>query len=388
MTRMTGTCAVLITSILALPAHAWADAASGSAEGDAPAGRNTEADELLEQALAADHGAGMMAAVMKAGAMVYSGVAGSADLEHGRAMTRDTRVRVGSVSKIVTATLAASLIDRTELDPDADIHALVPEFPRKPEEQGSPITVRMLADHTSGIRHYDFQNVAEANNQRYYENLADALAVFSGDPLVASPGAAHHYSSFGFNLLGVAAGRAAGADFATAVMSRVVAPLGLANTMPDHPLTIIPRRAGFYTVFGGKLINTFWRDSSDYYPSGGMLTSAEDLVRLTHAVFEGDFLGPAGAALIRKETASRAGPTGFSFGWQVKPDADGTLHYEHGGETNGAHAWVYYDPETRLIVAGATNYNVYPRPREVAFFAQAMTGLRRLYGGPEPRASP
>ena len=338
------------------------------------------AEQLLRQALADDGGAGIAAAVLVNGQLRFAGAAGHADMEGNRPLRADTPLRIGSVSKLITTALVCRLIDAQALDPDANIETLVPEFHVYPEAGASAITARRLANHTSGIRHYDFADLAEANNQRYYPDLAAALGVFADDPLLASPGAEHHYSSFGYNLLGVAASRAAEASFADAVQSLVSDPLGLSQTVIDHPLQLVVDRARFYTVYHGELINTFWRDSSDYYPSGGMLSSAVDLARLTEAMFHGDFLSDQTRSLLTSESHSLQGPTGYSFGWQVKIDTDGSKHYEHGGETNGAYAWVYYDPERRLVVAGAANYNVFPSQSESAFFSLAMAGLTELYG--------
>ena len=341
--------------------------------------RQIQAATLLDEAIDADQGSGIAAAVMVAGELRFSGAAGLADVEGGRAMTAQTPARIGSVSKILTTALVLRLIDAGKLSADSDIHALVPEFAHHAEQAGRAITPRLLASHTSGIRHYNFSRFAEANNQTYYPELPAALALFANDPLLAKPGAAFHYSSFGFNLLGVAAARVQQSDFGTAMDELVSGPLGLRHTGIDHPLQIVRDRAGFYTVFHGQLINTYWRDSSDYYPSGGMLSSAEDLARLANALFEGPFLSDAARQLMMEPSDSDQGATGYSFGWQLKEDRDGRRHYEHGGETNGAYAWIYFDPSSRTAIAGVANYNVFPSESEVAFYRVAMHGLRDLY---------
>ena len=157
-------------------------------------------------------------------------------------------------------------------------------------------------------------------------------------------------------------------------------PLGLANTMPDHPLAIIPGRTRFFTVFNGQLINTFWRDSSDYYPSGGMLSTAEDLARFTHSVFEGEFLNTSSQDLIRTEAKLADGsPVGYTFGWQITRLPSGKLMYHHGGETNGAYGNVLYIPDDGLIVTGLANYNVFPNQGEVAFFELIRKTLPDLF---------
>ena len=324
------------------------------------------ATDQLAAALAEDDGAGVQAAVVVDGGVVWSAALGHADLEQGVSMTPRTRLRIGSVSKVFTAAVAARLAADGALDVDAPIQRYVTEFPQHDE---GAITARRLAAHTSGIRHYDFSNLQEANNQVIYPSLADTLSVFADDPLVAPPGTEFHYSSFGFNLLGVATERAAEQSFLESLATRVTGPLGLDDTMGDESLAVVPNRGRFYTLRpDGVLINTLWRDSSDYYPSGGLLSTAEDLARFAWEAFEGDpFEADAFAGIPRRLFTTPASldagdstgsPLGYTFGWQVEHGDDGgVLWYGHGGLTNGATAEVRYDPRRRLAVAVIANYN-------------------------------
>jgi CubicO group peptidase (beta-lactamase class C family) len=335
------------------------------------------AQDLLEEALAKDGGPGMMAAVVRGGDLLWTGAAGMADLELGVALTPGTRMRTGSVSKTLTAGLIARLVDAGKLGVDEDVRQHVPAFPDK----GVVITPRHIAAHTSGIRHYDFANMFEANNVRVYERLDDALAIFAGDPLLAAPGTTFEYSSLAYNLLGVTAAAAAESSFGDALASWVTTPLGLADTMIDHPLAIIPRRTRFYTVVDGPaVINTYWRDSSDFYPSGGILSTASDLAVFTAAVFEGEFLSDASRALLSMEATLKDGSgVGYSFGWQVR-EVDGQRRYSHGGESNGVHAQVVYIPDLNMAVAGITNYNFWGQDlAEPAFFDLVADTLPRLF---------
>ena len=336
-----------------------------------------QADDALRAALARDHGPGMMAAVAMGGDLVWSGATGMADVEQEVSLTTTTRMRTASVSKSITALLVARLIDAERMSADTDIRGYVPGFPDK----GAVITPRQIAAHTSGIRHYDFSNMLEANNIRVYERLDDALPVFAEDPLLAPPGSAFEYSSLAYNLLGVAAAAAAETSFGEALSVWVTDPLGLSDTLPDHPLAIVPRRSRFYTVIDGPaVINTYWRDSSDFYPSGGILSTAGDLARLTSASFGKDFLSKAGQTLLRSEATTTDGvPVGYSFGWQVKT-VGGQLQYSHGGESNGAHAQLLYIPKWDLAVAGITNYNVWGETLgEPSFFALVKETLPEIF---------
>lgn len=372
---------ILVVCLAAIPFVVSAEADPGADSGADPATAG------LAAALEEDDGAGVQAAVVVDGRVVWSAALGHADLEQNAAMTPRTRLRIGSVSKVFTAALAARLAAEGGLDVDAPIQKHIPEVP--PSDQGE-ITARRLAAHTSGIRHYDFSNFDEANNQRIYQSLADALAVFADDPLVAPPGAEFHYSSFGFNLLGVAAERAAGQTFLEALASHVTGPLGLDDTVGDESLTIVPNRGRFYTLRPDRvLINTLWRDSSDYYPSGGMLSTAEDLARFAWEAFEGDVLVGVPRRLFTTRASLDAGdeagtPVGYTFGWRVESADDGeVLWFGHGGLTNGATAEVRYDPRRRLAVAVIANYNFWfeGRPSVIRVALEDVPAALGLSGG-------
>jgi len=343
----------------------------------ANASPSDDADALLQHILDQDGGPGVMAAVMRDGELVWSGAAGLADMEANVAMSNETRMRIGSVSKPFTAVLALRIMDLGRMDLNADIRGLIPELA---EPSNGTITPRHIGAHTSGIRHYDFSNLLEANNVFFHQNLTDGNAAFFDNELLSAPGAEHHYTSIGFNFLGIAAARAAELDFGTALATYVTQPLGLENTMIDHPMAVIANRTRFYTRFpDGVTRNTFWRDSSDFYPSGGILSTAEDLVRMTFATFEGDWLSDASRDLVQTEgTTSDGNGVGYTFGWQVHYGESGDVDwYGHGGETNGAYAVIRYYPEDDLIVAGIMNANF--AVGEAVFFDTITDDLADLY---------
>ncbi|WP_421787257.1 serine hydrolase domain-containing protein [Hyphobacterium sp.] len=359
-------------SIVLMLGAALAGASLSSACAQSP-----DADALLEEIREIDRIPGVMAAVVRDGAIIWSGAAGFADLESRTALTTRTRMRIGSVSKPLTAALALRLAQDGRLDIDGDIRNLVPELA---EPEAGVITARRIAGHTSGIRQYDFTSIEDANNFMFYPALDAALARVAGDPLVHVPGTDFHYSSIAFNVLGVAAERAAGRSFDAAMTEEITRPLGLHDTLIDHPLEIIERRTRFYTLFpDGVVRNTIWRDSSDYYPSGGMLSTAEDLARFAHAVFAGDLIDPAMQEVLRTEITTSAGEgSGYAFGWQVVRDETGRVtHYEHGGETNGAYAYIRFDPDSGLALAmiGNANHAV----GEPVFFEYASERLPALF---------
>lgn len=343
-------------------------------------GQGQTASLMLEEALEKDQGAGIAAAVMINGELVWSDAVGFADMSNKRPLTRKTRMRLGSVSKTFTAITAAKLSAARIIDLTIPINSYVPSAPKTWAE----ITGLQLMAHTSGIRHYNFSDFFEANNVHQYNNLTEGLEVFKGSPLVSKPGEEFHYTSFGYNLLGAVLENAADAPFEDILSRNVVEPLGLEDTALDKPDGFVDCRSRFYTIYFNKFIwKTLWRNSSDYYPSGGILSTADDLVRFANGVFNSNFLDPETKRLIIEEVETRKKEkTGYSLGWEIKRNEDGIIEwYGHGGETNGALAFVRYYPANKMTVAAISNYNYLSYPEKVEFLNVTQKKIPELFAG-------
>ena len=322
------------------------------------------AEEILEVALAYDRGTGISAAVVIDGELVFASAVGSAEKRF--PLRAFAPMRTGSVAKLFTSVAVARLVEMDRINLDDPIVDLVPETP----DVG--ITPFYLGTHTSGIRHYNFNKLSEANNRTHYESLTDALNIFIDDPLRSVPGDEFHYSSFGFNLLGVVVERAYGTDYDDALNELVAEPFRLSSLAIDEAGVVLPCQPDFSTIaFGRKRIAAPRRDNSDLYPSGGLLVSAPDLASFVYAVFNSEFLQPSTIELFLQETITPDGSqTGYTFGWQIEKDEDGSVEwYGHGGQINGAYASVRYYPELNMAIAGMTNYNYWLTSKRPEFFA-------------------
>jgi len=91
---------------------------------------------------------GCAVSVMKAGKILYARGYGMADVAHGIPLTPGTPVNVASTSKPFTALAVLLLESDGKLRLDDDVRRYVPEVP----DFGHLITIRMLLNHTSGLR--------------------------------------------------------------------------------------------------------------------------------------------------------------------------------------------------------------------------------------------
>ena len=91
---------------------------------------------------------GCALAVMQAGKIVYERGYGMADLDHDVPIAPGSVFHVASISKQFTATAIVLLALDGKLSLDDPVRKYIPELP----DFGTPITIRHLIHHTSGLR--------------------------------------------------------------------------------------------------------------------------------------------------------------------------------------------------------------------------------------------
>ncbi|MCS7082604.1 MAG: serine hydrolase domain-containing protein [Bacteroidota bacterium] len=292
---------------------------------------------------------GLQVAVAIRGRIVWSEGFGWADLENRVPVWPSTRFRVASVSKALTSAALGLLWEQGRLDLDAEVQRYVPSFPRK----RWPITVRQVAGHLAGIRHYRGQ---EFLSSRRYRSVLEALSVFQDDSLLFEPGTRYSYSSYGWNLLSAVIEGASGEEFLGLMRRRVFEPLGMRYTVAEHTDSLILGRARFYVRDSlGRILNAPYVDNSVKWAGGGFLSTAEDLVRFGSGLLEGRLLRPQTVELLFSSQRTRDGrPTGYGIGWSTGERAGRRTVWHTGGAVGGS-AILLLRPETSVVVALIAN---------------------------------
>jgi len=289
--------------------------------------------------------------VIRDGRIVWSRAFGVADLEQHVPATAETRFRIGSVSKSLTSVAIGRLVQAGQLDLDAPVQRYVPGFP----EKRYPITVRQVAGHLAGIRHYD---TGEFENREHYATVTEGLAIFAADSLLFEPGTQFSYSSYGYNLLGAVIEGASGRPYREYMRDEVLDPAGMTHTSFEHPDSIIPDRGRYYTRTDstGPTINATYVDNTYKWPSGGFLSTAEDLARFGDRLLRGELLRPETVTLLWTPMRTSNGTTTeYGIGWTVESDSLGRRRVRHSGGSVGGTAHLIIYPEQRVVVAVLVN---------------------------------
>jgi len=261
----------------------------------------------------------------------------------------ETKFRIGSTSKSLTAFLVAKLHQDQRIDIDGPIVSYMPELDANFEDT----TIRQLAGHLGGVRHYS--EMSELGNTQEYATTADALRIFIDDALVSVPGETFSYSTYGYTLLSAVLERVTGETFLSLMEDEVLQPLGLANTVPDTQNIKVPERTEFYYLGeDGNYVVGSTINSSYKWAGGGYLSTVVDLANFGMAHFDDNLLDNSSRELLWNSQKTASGlATDYGVGWFIHDD-----WVEHPGGALGGTTLLRIYPSEEIVVAITANLSM------------------------------
>jgi len=220
---------------------------------------------------------GCAVAVMKDGRIAYERGYGMADLEHEAKITPATIFNVGSIAKQFTGAAILMLVQEGKISLDDPIRKYVPELP----DFGTPITLREMLHHTSGLR--DYEELLHFDGWRLDspDLLTDGDVMYimtRQKELNFPPGSDFAYSNTNFVLLAEVVSRVSKQSFPDFTMTRIFQPLGMKHThfRDDHG-EVIKNVAYSYINKDGAF--DVCLPNYDIFGSTNLFTTVEDLAR-------------------------------------------------------------------------------------------------------------
>ena len=219
---------------------------------------------------------GCAVAVFQDDKILYKRAYGMANLDHDVRLSTSSVFHVASVSKQFTAAAILLLAQDGKLGLDDDIRRHVPELP----DFGTTITIRQLANHTSGIRdQWDLLGLAGWRYSRDLITDDDVLELLARQKaLNFPPGTRHMYSNSGYTVLAVIVSRASGQSFRAFTSERIFTPLGMTNThFRDAFNEVVKNQAYGYAPYE----KTFRLSTTNFDTAGAtsLLTTVEDMAK-------------------------------------------------------------------------------------------------------------
>lgn len=263
---------------------------------------------------------------------------GLADRGKGVPCGPETLYEIASTTKAVTAVAVLALVDAGELELDASIAELLPSVP----DEHKRITVQQLLSHTSGM--------PRSATGGFGEDLATAVQGYFSSGRAGRPGS-YEYWNGGYALLAGIIEEVTGRPYTEAVRELVYEPAKMASSgfcgddLPAERQAIGYGTRGDRPAAGHPYGGSYgWQ----YRGMGGVVTSAPDLVRFVRAL--------GSTKLLKRKTVERMWKPvdgGYGLGWRIQ--ASGPKRVGHGGDVDGFHASLQYEPKGGSTVVVLTN---------------------------------
>lgn len=305
------------------------------------------------------HLPGAVFVLVKDGQVFFKKGYGYADLDRKKPVLPDETIfRVGSVTKLFTATAVMQLGESGKLNFNDDVNRYLQLF-KLESSFGKPVTIDNLLTHTAG---FDEQFIGKgARSGAEIVPLGPYLAKRM-PPRIMPPGEFISYSNHGYALLGYVVELISGLPFDEYVERQVLKPLGMMRSSARQPLPsdLLRDLAVGYVYRNGA----YQAAPLDYFndaPAGSLVSTGSDMARFMIAHLEGGRLGDARilnqrsvGEMHRQHFTAHPKLPGVCYGfWEYLANKQRAI--SHDGGWTGFYSLLFLLPEQHVGFFLATN---------------------------------
>ncbi len=318
-------------------------------------------DSLFTLIEAHDRGMGSIS-IFKEGREIYQRSIGFASIEQDIRADAETKYRIGSVSKIFTATLIMQLVEEGKLELDTKLEGYFPAI-----EHADRITIRHLLKHQSGIFNItaveDYTEWMEkpVTREELVGRIIDLGTVFQ-------PGEKTGYSNSNYVLLSFIAEKTGGKQYPEILQERIIRPCGLKNTRYGSLIDPENNEARSYVMVGE------WTPATETHMSvpagaGGIISTPTDLNLFLDCLFNEKLVSDRTLEQMKEiENGRGIGMARFSFFEKTA--------YGHTGGIDGFQSMAAFFPDENISIAYSSNGAVMSRNK-------ILIGALSIYFGRE-----
>jgi CubicO group peptidase (beta-lactamase class C family) len=240
-------------------------------------------DPLIQDKMAKDRTPGVVVSVVRDGEILFAKGYGYAELETKKPVTPDRTIfRVGSITKLFTATAVIQLVEQGRIRLDDDVNKYLRSF-RIPDTFQAPVTIANLLTHSGG-----FEEQLVGTGARRPEEVLSLEQYLSRrmPPRVFPPGDLICYSDQGYTLLGYLVEVVSGIPFDQYVERNILRPLGMSRSGFRPPAQELPDLAFGYELLRGSYQKTPYV-YLNIFPAAGLAATAADMARFMSAHLQG-----------------------------------------------------------------------------------------------------
>lgn len=291
---------------------------------------------------------GVAALVVKDGHPILRKAYGMANVELGVQARPEHVFRIGSTTKLFTATAVMLLADEGKLALDTPVGRYLPDTPLHWDK----VTIAHLLTHTSGIPNLSMDSGYWRTSVRLEHAPSELVDPVRARPLAFPPGTRFDYSNTGYNLLGLVIEKVTGKPYYTFLEERISKPLGLQHTREGSDGTFIP---GLVTGYRQGPIPALPVANSNMYAGGGLVSTVDDLAAFMIALQSGKLVSPAN---VRRMNTSYVLPdgkaTGYGLGAWLR-QVGGKRLVGHGGYIVNFYSQLEMDVDSGIVAVTLHN---------------------------------
>jgi CubicO group peptidase (beta-lactamase class C family) len=325
----------------------------------------------MNEWVAADRFSGAVL-LARTGEVIHAGAYGLADRERQVANRLDTRFRIGSMTKMFTATAVLQLVQAGKLALDDPVGKHLTEHPDR--DVAEKVTIQHLLTHTGGTG--DIFGPQFDAHRLELRSHADYVALYGTRALAFAPGSRWEYSNYGFILLGRVIEKVSAQDYYEYVRLHIFKPAGMSSTASDPEDKAVRDRSVGYTKMDptGRLLAS-WQSNADSLPfrgtsAGGGYSTVEDLLRFASALQAHALLDASHTELLTTGKVDTAGGQ-YAFGFHDHL-VNGTRCFGHGGGAAGMNGALEICPRAGYVVAVLSNMDPMAAERVAGFVTSRL----------------
>ncbi|MFC4237351.1 serine hydrolase domain-containing protein [Thalassospira xianhensis] len=246
---------------------------------------------------------------------------GYAAVNPDKGMTRDRQFYIGSLTKMMTAVVVLQLASEKRIDLADPIAKWLPEEFRDKIANARIATIRDLLRNSSGIPDYldgeFFFELVGRDPQHGWRNR-ELLPLIAGREAHFKPGTQYNPSNSNYILLGILIEQVEGDHIEAVFNRRIFEPADMRNTSFGRYPRPDDLARGFDDADGdGKLEDVTDFDVGDQLADGGVISTAEDLLKFGRALFADSIL--LGSNALERATTDTlfAGEGSYGYGMMI-----------------------------------------------------------------------
>jgi CubicO group peptidase (beta-lactamase class C family) len=320
---------------------------------------------------------GLVVAVVKGTDRLLLEAYGNADAEGNVAMTANTVVPIGSVTKQFTAAAILQLRDAGKLSLNDAITKWLPEFGTR----GNGVTLRHLLSHTAGIvQAGEMRELRAIQLLRNPDVTRDSVYnVISRYAPQFPAGTMQVYSNTGYWLLGRVVEKASGVTYEEYLEKRIFEPLGMTRSMYCDTKNI-PDRAYGHGIRNGVSGRVPSIVHTATYAAGAICSTAGDMVTWLQSLHGGKVISAESyAEMVAPYRLNDGTLVRYGMGLIVWNDSRELKQIGHGGGGFGFSSQAWWHPDAQLAVVVLTN----SEPDNTTAIVEALSAAV-LPPGPDP----